>query len=283
MTMEAVSEIGGVRRVRGADPSASWGLVPTMGFLHAGHLDLVRRARAENDRVGVSIFVNPIQFNNPGDLEKYPRDMDRDMALLEKEGVDLLWIPTPEIMYPPGYQTYVDVTQVSTFLEGASRPGHFRGVATVVAKLFNVFQPTRAYFGQKDAQQVSVIRRMVKDLDFNLRVVICPTVREKDGLAMSSRNVRLTPGNRRQAVCLFMALSAAENAFRSGSRDAEYLRGVMRAVVSEAPSARIDYISVADPETLGELETVHQGALLSLAVFFGDVRLIDNIILKPGE
>jgi len=262
------------------DPSATWGLVPTMGFLHEGHLSLVRRAREENDKVGVSIFVNPKQFNNPKDLEKYPRDMDRDLSLLENEGVDLVWTPTPEIMYPPGYQTYVDVHHVTTFLEGASRPGHFRGVATVVTKLFNVFQPTRAYFGQKDAQQVAVIRRMTKDLDFALQVVVCPTVREKDGLAMSSRNVRLTTEHRRHAVCLHGALSAAEKLFQSGTRDVEVLKKAMRSVISGAPSARIDYVSVADPETLEELDTIGRGALLSLAVYFGAVRLIDNVFLN---
>lgn len=279
MAMNVVTEIEGVRQVRWADSTATWGLVPTMGFLHEGHLDLVRRARAENDQVGVSIFVNPIQFNNPGDLEKYPRDMDRDSALLEKEGVDLLWTPMPQNMYPKEYQTYVNVTQVTTLLEGASRPGHFQGVATVVAKLFNVFQPTRAYFGQKDAQQLVVIRRMAKDLDFNLQIIACPTVREDDGLAMSSRNVRLIPEHRSQAVCLYKALQAAENAYSSGVREAARLREMMIDIISNAPAARIDYVSVANPETLEELETVESGALLSMAVFFGDVRLIDNLVL----
>jgi pantoate--beta-alanine ligase len=277
--MEIVTETGDVRRVRWADAAATWGVAPTMGFLHEGHLNLVRRAREENDRVGVSIFVNPKQFNNPEDLEKYPRDMDRDLSLLEKEGVDMVWTPTPEIMYPPGYQTYVDVHQVTRFLEGASRPGHFRGVSTVVSKLFNVFQPTRAYFGQKDAQQVVVIRRMAIDLDFNLQVVVCPTVREKDGLAMSSRNVRLTPDHRRQAVCLHAALSTGEKLVRSGTRDAELVRNAMKDIISGAPSARIDYVSVADLQTLEELVTVDKGALLSLAVYFGDVRLIDNVFV----
>lgn len=280
MAMEIVTDISDVRRVRWMDPSATWGLVPTMGFLHQGHLSLVRRAGAENDRVGVSIFVNPKQFNNPEDLEKYPRDMDRDLSLLEKEGVHLVWAPTPEIMYPSGYQTYVDVHYVTSFLEGAYRPGHFRGVATVVTKLFNVFQPARAYFGQKDAQQVVVIRRMAKDLDFNLQVVVCPTAREKDGLAMSSRNVRLTAEHRRQAVCLYAALSAAEKIFRSGTRDAESVRKTMKDVISGFPSGRIDYVSVADPETLEELSIIDNRALLSLAVYFGTVRLIDNVLLN---
>ncbi len=279
MAMNVVTEVKDVRQVRWADRSATWGVVPTMGFLHEGHLDLVRRARAENDRVGVSIFVNPMQFNNQGDLENYPRDVDRDSSLLEKEGVDLLWTPTPEIMYPQGFQTHVNVNRVTTLLEGAARPGHFQGVATVVAKLFNVFQPTRAYFGQKDAQQVIVIKRMAKDLDFNLEVVACPTVREDDGLAMSSRNVRLTPEHRSQAVCLYRALRAAAGVFRSGVREAARLRQTMADVVSKAPDARVDYVSVADSETLEELKSVEAGALLSIAVFLGDVRLIDNLVL----
>jgi len=277
MVMKTISEIDGVRRMRWSDTAATWGLVPTMGFLHEGHLELVRRARAENDRVGVSIFVNPIQFNNADDLDKYPRNMARDAALLEEAGVDLLWAPTPDIVYPEGYQTYVDVKQVTEVLEGASRPGHFQGVATVVAKLFNVFQPTRAYFGQKDAQQVAVIRRMAGDLNFNLQVVACPTVREEDGLAMSSRNVRLSPEHRAQAPCLYAALSAAREAIQSGILEADSLRKTMAGVISGAPSARIDYVSVADPDNLKELDRVAGGALLSMAVYFGDVRLIDNL------
>ena len=278
--MDIVSRKEDVRRLRWVDAPSVWGLVPTMGCLHEGHLELIRRARAENDRVGVSIFVNPAQFNNAEDLEKYPRDMDRDAALLEKAGVDLLWTPTPDIVYPEGYQTYVDVGPVTRFLEGVSRPGHFRGVATVVAKLFNVFQPARAYFGQKDAQQVVVIRRMAADLDFNLQVVVCPTVREKDGLAMSSRNLRLPPEHRRQAVCLYEALLAAGKACHSGVRDAESLKKTMLDVISAAPAACIDYVSAADPETLEELDTVTDAVLLSLAVSFGAVRLIDNMMLE---
>ncbi len=281
MKMRTVSEIDDVREVRWKQPTATWALVPTMGYLHEGHLSLVRRARAENDRVGVSVFVNPIQFNNPEDLEKYPRNTERDAAMLEKEGVDLLWVPTSDIIYPPEYQTYVDVTGVSLPLEGAVRPGHFRGVTTVVAKLFNVFAPTRAYFGQKDAQQVAVIRRMATDLAFNLSVVVCPTVREHDGLAMSSRNVRLSPEGRREAVCLYRALKAAEARFASGCRSAAVLLGDMRGQIEAVPGARIDYLSAADPETLMELETITGAVLLSLAVHIGGVRLIDNLLLTP--
>lgn len=278
--MKVFADISDIRSERRADPVVTWGLVPTMGYLHEGHLSLVRRARQENDRVGVSIFVNPTQFNNPDDLAAYPRDLDRDLSLLEKEGVDLVWIPTPEIVYPPDYQTYVEIEQVTRPLEGAARPGHFRGVATVVAKLFNVFQPHRAYFGQKDAQQVIVIKRMVQDLNFNLEIVVCPIVRELDGLAMSSRNANLSPEARRQATCLYQALLAAKDAFEQGQRDANELRAAMLSVIEPADLARADYVSVAHPDTLAELEMVEDRALLSLAVFVDGVRLIDNMVVQ---
>jgi len=271
-----------VRAVRRERPSLTWGLVPTMGALHDGHLALVRRARAENERVAVSIFVNPIQFNRREDLTAYPRQVGRDCKLLAAEGVDLVWTPAEEDVYPPGFQTYVTVEEVTQPLEGAARPGHFRGVATVVAKLFNVFQPTRAYFGQKDAQQVAVICQMVRDLAFPLEVVVCPTVREADGLAMSSRNALLEPGERRAATALYRALRAAEAEWARGQRTGEHLRAAMRAVLDAEPLARVDYISAADPLTLREIEGTADAALLSLAVFIGDVRLIDNIVLGPA-
>jgi pantoate--beta-alanine ligase len=277
--MRVFSEIADVRTHRWADPLATWGLVPTMGYLHEGHLSLVRRARQENHRVGVSIFVNPIQFNNPNDLVAYPRDPERDLALLREAGVDLVWTPAPDMVYPPGFQTYVEVEEVTRSLEGAARPGHFRGVATVVAKLFNVFQPQRAYFGQKDAQQVVVVKRMVEDLNFNLEVVVCPTQREADGLAMSSRNARLSPAARQQATCLYRALLAAKTAFEGGQRSAEALRSTMRSVIEATPLARLDYVSVAHPDTLAELEIIENRALISLAVFVDEVRLIDNMIV----
>ena len=287
--MQVVADIAAVRRARHADPSATWGLVPTMGFLHEGHLSLVRQARRDNTRVGVSIFVNPAQFQNPDDLATYPRDPERDLALLKQEGVDLVWTPPPELVYPPGYQTYIHIEEVSRPLEGAARPGHFRGVATVVAKLMNVFQPQRVYFGQKDAQQVAVIKRLVEDLNFPLTVVSCPTVREPDGLAMSSRNVLLSPQARPHATCLFRALQAGSDAFAQGESQAEALRAVMRTVVNATPMARVDYVSVAHPETLAELDVVEAAAprssrgaaLLSLAAFVDEVRLIDN--LTVGE
>lgn len=278
--MKTLSKISHVREERRADPSATWGLVPTMGFLHQGHLSLVRRAREENDRVGVSIFVNPTQFNNPDDLAVYPRSLDRDLALLEKEGVDVVWTPSNAIVYPPDYQTYIDVREVTAFLEGPARPGHFRGVASVVAKLFNVFQPRRAYFGRKDAQQVVVIRQMARDLNFDVEIVACSTVREADGLAMSSRNANLSEPARRQAPCLYKALTAARNAIADGERDANRLRAVMLDILHSASLARPDYVSVAHPNTLEELTLVEDRALISMAVFMDGVRLIDNIVVE---
>jgi pantoate--beta-alanine ligase len=272
--------IADVRRERWADAALSWGLVPTMGALHEGHLSLVRLAKQQNDRVAASIFVNPKQFNNPADLEKYPRNLDADLDLLRAEGVDLVWAPPVEEVYPPGFQTTVSVEEVAKPLEGASRPGHFAGVATVVSKLFNVFQPTRAYFGQKDAQQVAVIRQMVRDLAFNLEIVVGTTVREPDGLALSSRNVRLDPPSRAAAPVLYKALSAARDAWGQGNHDADYLRSLMAQIVNAEPLAVIDYISAADPITLAELHGPADRALLSMAVFFGDIRLIDNLTVE---
>lgn len=274
--MRVTTTVSETRDVRGR-LAGRWGLVPTMGYLHEGHLSLVRRALAENDMVGVSVFVNPTQFGPSEDLDEYPRDLERDLSMLEALRVDLVFAPSAEDMYPPGYQTSVNVEQVTRPLEGAARPGHFRGVATVVAKLFNIFQPGRAYFGQKDAQQVVVIQQMVRDLDFPIDVVVCPTVREEDGLAMSSRNVRLSPAERQAATVLNRALSVAAAAAVSGQRSAERLRQIMRTVLASEPLAELEYVSVADRRTLDELEHVGQeGALLSLAVRFGDTRLIDN-------
>lgn len=275
--MQLVKSVEEVRAIRWADPTLTWGFVPTMGALHEGHLSLVRRARAECDRVAVSIFVNPIQFNNPADLATYPRTLERDCALLEAEQVDLVWAPDEAIMYPPGFQTYVTVEEVTRPLEGAHRPGHFRGVTTVVAKLFNVVQPHRAYFGQKDAQQALVVKQMVRDLGFNLEIVVCPIVREADGLAMSSRNVRLNPAERAAATVLYRALSAAVAEWEAGRRDADHLRRTMSEVIAAEPLARAEYVSAADPETLEELHGEVQRALLSMAVFVGETRLIDNM------
>ncbi|MCD6291032.1 MAG: pantoate--beta-alanine ligase [Anaerolineae bacterium] len=280
--MQVVETVSDVRRIR-RELAGSWGLVPTMGYLHAGHLSLVERARAENDRVGVSIFVNPTQFGPNEDLESYPRDLERDLSLLRELGVDLVWTPFVEEMYPPGFQTYVTVEEVTRPLEGAARPGHFRGVTTVVAKLFNVFQPDRAYFGQKDAQQAIVIQRMVKDLNFPLEIVVCPTVREPDGLAMSSRNVYLTPEQRAAAPVLYRSLCAARNAWVAGEHDGERLRRIMRSILDAEPLAQTEYVSAADPQTLEELGDASQGVLLSMAVRIGKARLIDNILLTPDQ
>jgi pantoate--beta-alanine ligase len=255
------------------------GLVPTMGYLHAGHLSLVRRAREECDHVVVSIFVNPTQFGPTEDLAKYPRDLERDMELIEPY-TDLLWTPTPEIMYPEGYQTWVEVGEVSRPLEGAMRPGHFRGVTTVVAKLFNGVQPDKAYFGQKDAQQAAVIRRMVRDLNYPVEIMVCPIVREADGLAMSSRNVYLDPQQRQAATVLSRSLREAKQAYDNGERDAGMLRQIMKDVLAPEPLAEMQYVSCADYETLEELETVERKALLSMAVFVGKTRLIDNLVLE---
>lgn len=255
------------------------GLVPTMGYLHEGHVSLARRARAECKSVAASIFVNPTQFGPKEDLASYPRDLKRDLRLLEEAEVDLVWTPTPEIMYPPGYQTWVEVKEMTLPLEGAQRPGHFRGVTTVVSKLFNAVQPARAYFGQKDAQQAAVVRQMTRDLNFPVEIVVCPTVRESDGLAMSSRNVYLDPAQRKAAPVLYRALTAAKAAYDKGERDAETLRQVMKDTLAGEPLAQMQYVSCADYETLQELTRVAGKALLSMAVLFGKTRLIDNIVL----
>ena len=254
------------------------GLVPTMGYLHEGHLSLIRRAREENEHVIVSIFVNPAQFGPKEDLSRYPRDLERDLRLIEPY-TDLVWNPTAEIMYPPGYQTWVDVEAMTRPLEGAMRPGHFRGVTTVVAKLFNGVQPNRAYFGQKDAQQAAVIRQMVRDLNFPIEIVVCPIVREADGLAMSSRNVYLDPDQRKAATVLYRSLSAAKDAYESGERNAEKLRQLMKDVLASEPLAEIQYVSCADYDTLEDLSQIKGKALLSMAVFIGKTRLIDNVVL----
>lgn len=277
--MMIVSTLDELRAARALLP-APVGFVPTMGYLHDGHLALVRRARQECASVVVSIFVNPTQFGPNEDLSRYPRDLERDLRLLSAEGVDLVWTPTPEVMYPPGFQTWVQVEALTLPLEGAVRPGHFRGVTTVVAKLFNAVQPQRAYFGQKDAQQAAVIQRMTSDLNFPIEVTICPTVREADGLAMSSRNSYLNPQERQAAVVLYRALSAAYQAYQRGERSADKLRAIVTQTIAAEPLARLQYVSCADFFTLQEVETVMGKTLLSLAVFIGNTRLIDNFILE---
>ena len=274
-TTENLDELRAIR----ASMTGTLGLVPTMGALHAGHASLVTRAHAECRHVGVSIFVNPSQFGPGEDYRKYPRSAEKDLAMLERLGADLVWIPRPESMYPPCYQTWVTVEDVAAPLEGSCRPGHFRGVATVVAKLFNCFRPDKAYFGQKDAQQVAVLRRMAHDLNFPVELVVCPTVREPDGLAMSSRNAYLNPEERKAAVVLFRSLSAAKERYDQGERSAEALREIMRSLLRAEPLANPEYVSAADPESLRELNTVGNSVLLSMAVRIGKARLIDNILI----
>lgn len=275
--MEIVESIEAVRAIRWNNPALTWGLVPTMGALHDAHLSLVRRAREDNDHVGVSIFVNPIQFNDRVDLERYPRQLDRDTQLLNDMGVDVVWVPSEQTMYPTGFQTYVDVEGITQVLEGAARPGHMRGVTTVVSKLLHVFEPTRAYFGQKDAQQAVVIQQMVHDLAFNVEVIVCPTVREADGLAMSSRNALLNVPERQAAPILYQALMSASQAWSNGQRDARQLKAMMTAIIQDEPLARIDYMSITNPITLQEIEGNVEQGLISMAVFIGKIRLIDNI------
>ena len=252
------------------------GLVPTMGWLHDGHRSLIRRSRAENATTVASIFVNPRQFNDPADFLRYPRNESRDLALLADERVDLVFVPPVEEVYPEGFDTRVIVGAVARPLEGEARPGHFDGVATVVAILFALVGADRAYFGQKDAQQVMVIRQMARDLALPTAVVDCPTVREPDGLAMSSRNARLTTEQRAAAPALGRALLAAREAWADGERSAEALRQRMRRQLAAEPLAEVEYVSCADGQTLAELQRVDGPVLLSLAVRFGDVRLIDN-------
>ena len=235
--LKQITHISHLRDARAALPE-SVGLVPTMGYLHEGHISLVKRARQEVASVIVSIFVNPTQFAPTDDLDAYPRDLERDAALLQEAGADLLWTPTPDVMYPPDFQTWVDVERLTQPLEGIKRPGHFRGVTTVVAKLFNAVQPQKAFFGQKDAQQVAVIRQMVRDLNMPVEIVALPIVRERDGLAMSSRNTYLNPAERQAALVLSKSLDAAKSAYQAGERDAEALRKLMREIINAEPLAR---------------------------------------------
>ena len=277
--MQVVGPISEIRALR-QQLSGTVGFVPTMGYLHKGHLALVKQARIENSSVIVSIYVNPTQFGPREDFGAYPRELDRDLELLREEGVDIVFVPSDDEMYPPEFSSWVDVEKVTERLEGASRPGHFRGVATVVAKLFNIVQPTRAYFGQKDAQQVVVIKKMVADLNLGIDIVVVPTIREEDGLAMSSRNIHLSPGERQAATILFRALTSALQLRRRGENDANKLREQMTSLVQKETLAQIDYISIADAETLEELNLIDRPALASLAVRVGNTRLIDNMPLQ---
>ncbi len=256
------------------------GFVPTMGFLHEGHLSLMRTARAENVVLVVSIFVNPTQFGRGEDLGSYPRDLQGDLIQIERAGGDLVFAPPAEVMYPEGFRSFVEVTELTDVLCGASRPGHFRGVATVVTKLLNLIRPHRAYFGQKDYQQSVVIRRLVADLNFDLKVVVLPTIREPDGLAMSSRNARLTPEQRRAALVLYRSLRHSEERVREGERNAKAICDEMRGMIEAEPLARIDYVALCDPETLKPIDWMEGSTLAALAVRFGSTRLIDNILIS---
>jgi pantoate--beta-alanine ligase len=277
--MRVVETIAEMRRER-KDLEGPVGFVPTMGFLHDGHLSLVRRAREENASVAVSIFVNPTQFGPKEDFKKYPRDTKRDLELLEPI-TDIVFMPADKEMYPDDYDSWVEVGTITEKLEGASRPGHFRGVSTVVTKLFNIVQPDKAYFGQKDAQQVLVIRKMVADLAMNLEVVACPTIREPDGLAMSSRNIYLNGQQRQAATVLYRALNLAEKRWSQGEKDAGEIRLEMTELINMEPQAKIDYISIADAETLKEtFHKIKPPVLVSLAVKIGKTRLIDNVALE---
>lgn len=256
------------------------GFVPTMGALHDGHLSLVRRARQENDLTAVSIFVNPIQFGPAEDFQKYPRDIEEDTGKLLKEQVDILFMPDTKAMYPEGFSTHIEVEQISERLCGAFRPGHFRGVATVVAKLFHIVLPKRAYFGQKDYQQAQVIKRMTRDLDMDIEIVVCPTVREKDGLAMSSRNAYLSAEQRRSATVLFRCLSEAAASVESGIiKVQDITRGMQQSLTDEPAITEVQYAGLFDPVTLGEIHETGGDALLAIAVKMGDTRLIDNMLV----
>lgn len=285
--MQVITTVQEMRAARGSWPtSARVGLVPTMGYLHEGHLALVRQARAENDILAVSIFVNPTQFGPHEDLARYPRDLPRDLRLLEECGVDVVFTPEPADMYPVGFVTYVDPGgPLVTGAEGASRPGHFRGVATVVLKLFQIVQPELAYFGQKDAQQVAVVSRMVEDLNLPVALHIHPTIREADGLAMSSRNAYLTPDARAAATTLYQALTAGKQAFEhassTGQAGVRQVIAAMQETVAREPRARLDYAEVRDPATFLPLETLRAPALLLIAATVDKTRLIDNFLLRP--
>ncbi len=273
--MQVINSVKEMKQVR-QKLTGTVGFVPTMGFLHEGHLTLVRRAKRKNDVAVVSIFVNPTQFGPGEDLQQYPRDTERDLALLEKEGVDIVFMPTPNDMYPDSYNTWVETSGITKRLEGKKRPGHFRGVTTIVNKLLNIVLPHKAYFGQKDAQQLRVIQKMVADLNMHVRIVTVTTVREKDGLAMSSRNIYLNDEERKAALVLYKVLSVAEELYMRGEHDAARIKVKMTGLINKESLAKIDYISIANSDTLEELTYIDHPALISMAVKIGTTRLIDN-------
>ncbi len=279
--MNICSTISEARAAVRSQHAKRLGLVPTMGALHEGHLSLVRAAKARCDAVAVSIFVNPTQFGPTEDLSKYPRQFDRDCRLLEKEGVDILFAPPVEEIYPNGAVTWVLVEGLSEKLDGRSRRGHFRGVTTIVAKLFHILEPETAFFGQKDAAQLAVIRRMVQELNFRVEIVSCPIVREPDGLAMSSRNAYLNPEERRRALVLQRSLQRAQQEFQAGERSTAKLISAVREVFAREPQVAIDYLEIVDPETLDPVERIVQRTLVAVAAYIGSTRLIDNIVIDP--
>ncbi|MFC1846171.1 pantoate--beta-alanine ligase [Chloroflexota bacterium] len=280
--MEIANTIARMRALR-QDITGTVGFVPTMGYLHQGHLSLVREAKAGNSVAVVSIFVNPSQFGPSEDFDSYPRDIERDLDLLKKENTDIVFIPDSKEIYTRDFNSWVEVAGLTELLEGERRPGHFRGVTTIVAKLFNIVEPTRSYFGQKDAQQAIVIKKMVSDLNMNLEIIVSPTIREHDGLAMSSRNIYLDPEERKAATVLFQSLNLALNMWESGQQDSEKVRLEMIALISKEPLACIDYISIADVGTLKEIIEINDKALVSLAVRIGKTRLIDNLVLSGNH
>ena len=282
--MIELSSIPDLRRWAGDERSAGRriALVPTMGFLHEGHLRLVDEGRRRADRVIMSIFVNPLQFGPGEDLDRYPRDLPRDRALAETRGTDALFVPTVDVMYPRGSEIRVVPGATATRWEGAARPGHFEGVLTVVAKLFHLVEPDVACFGRKDIQQATLVRQMVRDLDWRLEIAVVPTVREPDGLALSSRNAYLDPDHRRRAVVLSAALRSAHEAYRAGERSAAVLLAAMRRVLATEPAVTVEYVAVAEPATLSPVETADADTVVALAARIGRTRLIDNIILGQG-
>ncbi len=283
--MKVITLVEGMKRASAKlrEGGERLGFVPTMGFLHEGHLSLVRRSLAETDATVVSIFVNPAQFGPGEDFQDYPRDLDRDVRLLEKLGVDVAFVPREEEMYPKGYRTYVEVHDLQDRLLGKSRPGHFRGVCTVVLKLFEIVRPDAAYFGEKDAQQALIIRRMVRDLHLDVDIRVLPIVREKDGLALSSRNVYLDPAQRKASLCLVRSLREAEEMIGAGERRAKIVVERMREIIRSEPLAREDYVSIVDLENLEPLARIEKEALVALGVYIGKIRLIDSLIVRLEE
>jgi len=280
--MEVIHSVTGMQKRAAGWQSGSTmvGFVPTMGYLHEGHLSLLDIARKHSDLLVMSIFVNPTQFGEGEDYARYPRDPDRDAALASERGVDLIFSPPVAEMYPEGYSTYVEVERLSDRLCGASRPGHFRGVTTVVTKLFNIIRPDLAVFGQKDAQQAIILRRLVRDLNLDIEILLGPIVRETDGLAMSSRNTYLSPSQREQALCLSQGLQAAKKMVETGERDSNIIVEKIRSLISEQPEVDEDYVAVVDPENLQSLDQIDGMALIAVAAYVGTTRLIDNIIVN---